>query len=109
MLSAARRHVKADSSTLAGWRRNTYVTERAAGRSKGLRKNATTDLVISVPPGTVVKKKRSGQLLGELMVPGVHRCAAISDHAVDQNITDLCLQLSIPRFHWTGCMSCTRA
>ena len=39
-------------------------------RFKGPRQNATSDLVISVPPGTLVKKKRSGQLLGELLVPG---------------------------------------
>ena len=57
------------ASVLPSWR---CLSQHAGCRFKGPRKNATTDLVIPVPPGTLVKKKRSGQLLGELLVPGAH-------------------------------------
>ena len=57
------------ASVLPSWR---CLSQHAGHRFKGPRKNATTNLVIPVPPGTLVKKKRSGQLLGELLVPGVH-------------------------------------
>ena len=41
-----------------------------ARRFKGPRKRETPALCIPVPPGTLIKKRKTGQLLGELLVPG---------------------------------------
>ncbi|KAI8469774.1 MAG: GTP-binding protein Obg/CgtA [Monoraphidium minutum] len=49
---------------------NPAVGSAGPKRNEGVKKAATPPMLISVPPGTVVKKKGSGAVLGELLQPG---------------------------------------
>jgi GTP-binding protein len=57
--------------------RRKYVAERGQhGRNKNMTGRDGEDLVLRVPPGTVVKDQATGEVMGELIAPGQRLIAA---------------------------------
>jgi GTP-binding protein len=61
--------VEAGMTTLGDFKRRRHFRAEAGGRGSGRRSHgrSATDIVIRVPPGTVVRSHPDGELIGELM------------------------------------------
>jgi GTP-binding protein len=63
---------QAGLTTLAAFRRSPHLRATSGGRGARRRAHGAngTDVVMAVPPGTVVRRHPEGELLGEVLAPG---------------------------------------
>jgi GTPase len=79
---------RAGMTTLGDYQRRRHHRARPGGRGRGRRATGRTapDVVLPVPPGTVVRSELDGEWLGELLAPGDRLVVAVGGRGGRGNV-----------------------